>query len=329
MSRENSGYINVDELIPQVSLEKAAAFYGIALPDLHRTGEEIRMRCFLACGKSSDTGDRALAIKADHPATQWKCHSYGCGKGGNLVSLCDLMKAGQNAGGRPRGERFKEIARDLKAMAGGAAGIPAPRSAVPSPIPAAAPAPRKINVPLSQSDNERARGLLSLDVKFVTDPAAMPPAAASYVRRRPFLLSEACHKWRVGYLPRDTGGADKSGGTMRGKIVYAYLSETGDVLTWFGRDPEFEEKQHRWITGGKLDREPEKFHFVKGFHRGLELFGQHASRLKEPGYREAIAATGIVVVEGPNDVIALDALGVPAVGLCSNTVTAEQCQKIG
>ena len=35
-----------------------------------------------------------------------------------------------------------------------------------------------------------------------------------------------------------------------------------------------------------------------------------------------------MVVEGPNDVIALDVLDVPAVGLCSNTVTGEQVEKI-
>jgi DNA primase len=34
------------------------------------------------------------------------------------------------------------------------------------------------------------------------------------------------------------------------------------------------------------------------------------------------------VVEGPNDVIALDHLGIPAVGLCGNRVTAEQARKV-
>ncbi len=132
----------------------------------------------------------------------------------------------------------------------------------------------------------------------------------------------------MGYLPRDTAGEDKSGGTMRGRIVYAYPSETGEVLTWFGRDPEFEEKHTRWIAGGRNDREPEKFHFVKGFHRGLELYGQH--RLQEPGVQERVKELGfLTVVEGSNDVIALDALGMPALGLCSNTITSEQADKIG
>ena len=29
---------------------------------------------------------------------------------------------------------------------------------------------------------------------------------------------------------------------MRGKIVYPMLVEDGEVLTWFGRDPEYEGK---------------------------------------------------------------------------------------
>lgn len=112
---------------------------------------------------------------------------------------------------------------------------------------------------------------------------------------------------------------------MRGKIVYGYPSESGDLLTWFGRDPEFEEKHQKWEAGGKTDREQEKFHFIKGFHRGLELFGQHA--LHSPEAAEALKALGLVVVEGPNDAIRLDTLGVPVVALCSNRISREQAAK--
>src|SRR4051794_29151997 len=114
-----SSFINVDELLPQVSLEDVARHYGIVLPELHRVGSETRARCFLQCGRSGDTGDRALAIQESDAAKKWKCHQYSCGKGGNLVSLCDLLKPGANAGGRPRGERFKEIAADLRAIVEG------------------------------------------------------------------------------------------------------------------------------------------------------------------------------------------------------------------
>ncbi len=327
MAGERPGFVNVDELMRQVSFEQAAAYYGVPLPEIHRVGSEIRMRCFLNCGRSEATGNRALAIQAEHPAKIWRCHQYGCGKGGNLVSLCDLMKPGTHADGKPRGERFKAIIADLLAMTRGEV----PQS---SPLPAHQPSSEpetaskqqeRVNVPLAQSDNERARALVNLDAKFVVEVPQMSPRASAYFRSRPFLTPEVSRRWRVGYLPRDTGG-DHAGGTMRGNIVYPMLSENGEVLTWFGRDPEFEAKLHAWLAAGKQEREPEKFHFVKGFHRGRELFGQH--RLHEEGVREKLAGVGLIVVEGPNDVIALDTLGVPAVGLCSNTVTGEQVEKI-
>lgn len=322
MASEKKSFINVDELMPQVSLEQAAAYYGAPLPELHRLGSETRSRCFLACGRTQETGDRVLAIQEGHPAKQWHCHQYGCGKSGNLVSLCDLLKPGTPAGGKPRGERFKEIARDLQAIAGGSAcpeGAAAPTPTKP------APPPEKVNLPLARSENERARGLVQLDAKFTLDVSTMPPRASSYLRRRPFLTPEVCQRWRMGYLARDTG-EDKAGGTMRGKIVYAYQSEAGEVLTWFGRDPEFEEKHKAWEGTDKSDREPEKFHFIKGFHRGIELFGQH--NLRAPEVKPQLEALGIVVVEGPNDVIRLDTLGVPAVALCSNTITRDQADKL-
>lgn len=320
MAPEKKSFINVDELTPQVSLEDVARFYGVLLPEIHRVGSETRTRCFLACRKTKETGDRALAIQHDHPAKQWHCHQYGCGKGGNLVSLCDLLKPGDQAGGRPRGERFKAIAADLLAITNGERPAGGAVPAAPRPVPTTP----ETNVPLAASPNERARGLTTLDAKFRVDPADMPPRASSYFRRRPFFTPEACKKWRLGYLPRSTG-EDKSGGTMRGKIVYPYLSDTGEVLSWFGRDPEFEDKHKTWEGTDRSEREPEKFHFVKGFHRGLELFGQHA--LCEPRAAEMMKRLGLIVVEGPNDVIRLDTLGVPSVGLCSNTITREQADK--
>src|SRR5205085_10375608 len=137
MPPEKKTFINVDELMPQLSLDDVARHYGVQLPELHQIASETRARCFLNCGKTSETGDRALAIQTDHPARQWKCHQYGCGKGGNLVSLCDLIKPGANAGGRPRGERFKEIAKDLQHIVSGdlpegtLSASPAPKAAPP------------------------------------------------------------------------------------------------------------------------------------------------------------------------------------------------------
>lgn len=319
---EKKSFVNVEELMSQVSLEQAAMYYGISLPDLKRLGSETRTACFLACGKAAATGDRALAIQADDPAKKWHCHQYGCGKGGNLISLCDLMKPGDNACGRPRGGRFKEIAKDLLAMVGGQPGPE--RAHVPSPPPQPASQP-KVNIPLKDSENERARALVELDRKFVVDVADMNPKASAYFRKRPFLTPEVCRKWRMGYLPRDAGG-DKAGGTMRGQIIYAYLSQADEVLCYFGRDPEFEDKHQKWEKTDKNEPEPEKFHFVKGFHRGIELFGQHQFHVE--GVAEKIRGLGLLVVEGPNDVIKLEQLGVPAVGLCSNNISRDQAGKV-
>lgn len=324
MTERRSRYVNVEELMSQVSVEQVAAFYGAELPEFARTGREVRTKCFLNCGVHEETGARALAIQVEHAAKIWRCHHYGCGRGGNLVSLCDLLKPGENANGKPRGERFKEIAKDLQAMASGEVReVMTGRSSGESKeVKEKKP---KVNVPLEASPNERARALVSLDEKFVIEVEHMNPKAASYFRRRAFLTPDVCRKWRMGYLPRDTGG-NRAGGTMRGTIVYPMLSCEDEVLTWFGRDPGFEDKHEKWEQSGREGREPDKFHFVKGFHRGLELFGQH--RWEEGETRERMEALGLIVVEGPNDVIRLDTLGIPAVGLCSNTVTKEQVGKL-
>lgn len=316
-------YVNVDEIMPTLSVEDVARYYGVQLPALHRVGNEIRTRCFLNCGKPQETGDRAIAIQADSATKNWYCHQYGCGKSGNLVSLCDLLKPGESTGGRPRGERFKGIAADLKAMSEGQPG-PAP-SAV-APTASSAPVIPKANLPLKDSENERARSLVDLDAKFLTDVADMTPKASAYFRCRPYLTPEICNRWRMGYLPRGTAGEDKSGGTMRGKVVYGYCNDAAEVLTWFGRDPEFEDKHKSWSASGRTEKEPEKFHFVKGFHRGGELFG--VDHLAEAGRGDKIRELGLLLVEGPNDVIRLDTLGIPAVALCSNTITREQAEKV-
>jgi len=54
---------------------------------------------------------------------------------------------------------------------------------------------------------------------------------------------------------------------------------------------------------------------VSGFKRGSELYGGFASRLEEPSIKESLAENGLVVVEGMNDVIRLDELGICSVGI--------------
>ncbi len=324
MPPDKSRYIDVDNLLLHVSLEQAAAFYGVELPELKRVGSSIRTRCFLMCGKPAETGERALSVQADDPAKAWRCFQTSCGKSGNLVGLCDLMKPGDNSGGKPRGDRFKAIAADLAAMHAGmirAVDLPETTSATVDP-----PKPTPANVSLAESPNEKARALVHLDAKFVRDPAALPPAVSKFFRTRPHLTPEVLADWRIGYLPRDTG-ADKSGGTMRGKVVFPMHSDSGELLTWFGLDPEHEQKLAAWESGGKKDAAPERYHFVKGFHYGLEVFGQE--RLKSHPQRDVLKAFGLPVVSDPTQVLKLATLGLPAVASCRAGVTREQAAKIG
>lgn len=159
----------------------------------------------------------------------------------------------------------------------------------------------------------------------------MPPAAASYLRRHKCLTVAAIEKWRVGVLPQDAG-SDKRGWSLRGQLLYPVLSEDGKLVAWVGRDPQFEAKEQAFNALAPEERakekKPAKHRFPADFHRGLELFGQLASRLDEPGYRETIARCGIIVVEGFNDVIGLDNIGVPAVAIMSNRITENQVAKI-
>jgi hypothetical protein len=162
------------------------------------------------------------------------------------------------------------------------------------------------------------------------DEASMNPAAASYVRRHPCLTSESMKKWRCGYLPND-GGGDKRGWSLRGSFIYPAVAEDGQDLAWVGRDVNYEGKEREFFRLRSEERTkedaPAKHRFPKGFHRGLKLFDQQASRLQEPGYREFSARHGIVVAEAVNDVNGLDNLGIPSVGLMSNRMTEEQAQK--
>ncbi len=323
MAPEKAAFIHVDDLMPKVALAQVATFYGVELPEMKQIGAEIRARCFLNCGKTCVTNERALAVQAGDPTTKWKCFQGGCGKAGNLVSIADLLKPGVNAGGKPRGDRFKAIAADLLAITQGIVrGVD-----VPSPETKKQVEPEVVvNVPLKDSSNERARGLTNLDEKFTYDIATMPPPASFFFRMRPFLAPDVCKAHRMGYLPRNAG-EDKSGGTMRGRIVFPYFSERGELLTWFGLDPEFAEKHAAWAKTDKSEKEPAKYHFVKGFHHGIELWGQHL--LADPAAREPLQQFGLPLVPEPHDVIRLHQLGIPAVALTQNAITREQSAKAG
>jgi len=324
----SGGYINVDRLQAETSLETAAAKCGVRL-DVRGSGAEVRIDCPFGCD-GDHAGRKEVAINTENAQKIFMCHGYQCGFRGNLLTLMHgWMKGSKPAGGKLKGDEFQRVKAVLAGTGEPAASRQAPKE------PAAASGkvtpPPQTNTALAESADPRIRELHNIDEKFLTDVAAMNPAAAAYVRRHPCLTPESMTKWRVGYLPND-GGGDKRGWSLRGNILYPVLSENGKVLSWIGRDVHFEEKEREFSRLSPAERTgkepPAKHRFPKGFHRGQELFGQHASRLKEPEYREFIARYGLVVVEGFNDVIGLDNLGIPSLGIMSNRMTEAQGEKI-
>jgi 5S rRNA maturation endonuclease (ribonuclease M5) len=326
---ERPGYLNIDDLQAQTTLEEAAAKCGVRIEPQGR-GDNLRLDCPFGC-PGDHAGKGELSINVANPQKVFCCHAYMCNQfRGNLLTLMH----GWLTGTRPTGDKLKgaEFAQVRNVLIG--QGTPLPSGAhAPDPRPpttALAAAPIR-NVPLVDSSNEKVRELVAIDEKFVVDVARMSPTAASYVRRHPCLSPASMKKWRVGYMPLD-GGGDKRGWSLKGHILYPILSESGQVLAWVGRDAQFEQKEeafsHLSPEQRKKEKTPAKYRFPTDFHRSQELFGQHASRLKEPGYREAILSHGIVVVEGFNDVIALDELHVPAVAICSNKITEGQVAKV-
>ncbi len=327
MAPTRHGYVNVDELIAQVTPHQVATFFGVPFPA--DASGEVRIPSVFAERGKGESSYGALTINLDEPQNPIYCHVTGTR--GNLLTLIHGFKHHRPpASGKLRGDEFKEAARILQEIAGKVdvvlSGAPTPTATAPvlvSSEPKTSESVRR-NIPLKHSDNERARSLVTLHEQLVVDVAEMSPAAAAYFRSRPFLTPDVCRKWRMGYLPHSASSL------LRGRIVYAYSNEQDDILSYFGRDPQFEQHWLEWEQAGRPDdKRPMKHRFVKDFHRGLELYGQNgAGRLQEPQIRESLQSVGLVVVEGPNDVIRMDMLGVAAVGLCSNKATDEQIEKL-
>lgn len=316
-------YSSVDDLQASTTLVEAAAKCGVAL-DVLGSGRQVRIDCPFHCA-GDHAGRREVSIDTGNPQKVFACHAYGCQVRGNLLTLMHGWLTGSPpTGGKLKGVEFKRV-RDVLAAGAAEISFNVERSA---PTKKAEP---NVNVPLSKSDNEKARELTTLDEKFLRDVATMPPAAASYVRRHSCLSADAMSKWRVGVLPADAG-KDKRGWSLRGQVLYPILDEQGEPLAWVARDPQFETKEQAFQAMSAdqraKEKNPAKHRFPVDFHRGLELFGQHSGRLQEPGYRESIAASGIIVVEGFNDVLGLDALGVPAAAIMSNKITEQQVAKV-
>ncbi len=320
-------YLSVDDLQAQTNLEEAALKCGISL-DVYGSGKQVRLDCGFGC-PGDHAGKREISVDTSNPQKVFCCHAYGCQLRGNLL----MLMHGWLTGTRPTGDKLKgeEFKRVRSVLTGTATPLsPTPPASKPLPQAQETVSPVR-NFPLSESENEKARELVTLDEKFITEVGSMPPPAAAYVRSHPCLSPSVMRKWRVGVVPYD-GGSDKRAWSLRGQLLYPILAEDDKLLAWVARDPQFASREQAFIQlppeARSRQKKPAKHRFPVDFHRGLELFGQHQSRLKEPGFRETISHCGIIIVEGFNDTIHLDTIGVPSVAIMSNKITEEQVTKI-
>ncbi|MCA9036160.1 MAG: hypothetical protein KDA91_13580 [Planctomycetaceae bacterium] len=198
-----------------------------------------------------------------------------------------------------------------------------PRPAAPTSSPSS-PVPTPTNTPLHRHEKEAARALANLHEDLITDVTQMSPEAAQYVRSRPWMTPELMKKWGVGWIPGNGRSLFR-----KNYLVYTHRNERGEVISYSGRDMQFEKKWQQWLKDGKPEgKKPNKHRYVSGFHKGIELYGGYSSRLKEPYIRESLKKYGLVVVEGMNDVLRLEELNVAAVALTSNRATDHQIQTL-
>lgn len=320
MSPKNPSYINdVDDLIAQTSVEQVLTHFGKPLPSTS-TGEH-RMQCVFN-DDCADSQYGNLTVRMDDTVNRIYCHS--CGVRGNLLTLLHGLEHHQPpAGGRLRGEEFKATVAKLREISGQTDVSPAPNN-VAQQRRVESPAPKPINVPLLKHEKEAARELADLFDELVVDVAEMSPEAAQYVRQRPWMTPELMKNWGVGWIPGNGRSFFR-----KSYFVYTHRNERGEVLSYSGRDLNFDQKWLKWIKDGKPEgKKPNKHRYVSGYHKGQELFGGQAGRIDEPYVAESLSKRGVVVVEGMNEVLRMETLGVAAVGLTSNKATDRQIQKL-
>lgn len=331
------GQSDIDRIKAEISLQDAASRCGFAI-DPHGAPPNVRLDCPFNC-PGDHTGKREISTNIENPDKVFRCHAYECHFRGNLIHLMHGWLTGQKPpDGKVRGEDFKRV----KAVLLGGTETRPPTS--PRPVATVGPAPEKEspdtrpkrNIPLAKSESEKARELVGMEDLFVTSPEHMSPECSAYWRRRPYLTDAICEQWGVGVRPT-RAGADKRGWSLRNQICYRFLSEDNQTLCYVGRNPKYERELRTFEAtpeNVRLEQKlkaPMKHRFPKRelFRRGLELYGQHSGRFDDhPEYKDFIAKHGVIVVEGFNDVLALDALGVPAVAICSNRITEEQAAKV-
>ncbi len=319
----NASYIkDVDRLVEQTPLDLVLQHYGLAFPE--KSSGEHRMMCpFNAECRESQYGN--LTVNLDSPAKLIYAHC--CQIRGNLLTLIHGLEHGRPPSTeRLRGDEFKAAVIKLKEI-NGLVDSPTPEHKPSTSNPADSRSEDSSNDPPPRNQplrlQEKTQGLVDLWEDCVVDVAEMSPPAAAYFRERPWLTPDVCRKWKMGYLPRNGRSL------LRGMVIYAHENDEGEILSYSGRDVRFDEKWQQWIADGRPEKKkPNKHRYVKGYHKGQQLYGEQADRLQDRKLKESLGQIGLVVVEGQNDVIRLDEFGIAAVGLCSNRATDEQIDKI-
>ena len=326
MVEKKDGWIDVGGLMPRVSIQDIAAYFRFDLGETFGSSGEQRTRCPISSCDGHDDF-RSVSVNVSDDKGRWKCHrsGYGCGAQGDKLTFIHCLENGAMPSGKLTGSAFRKAANTLQEIAGGAQPIQQtipkrePKPYEPSKRPSIDDEPNK---PLSHSDNESIRRLASLDEQFITDPSKMTPAARRYMQSREWMTPELLRQARCGYLPSSAKG------TLRGMWVYGIMDENGEPLAWVGRDLKFKEKHEEWERSGRKDKEPAKYRFPSKtyFRRKFEFYGQH--ELDRPEYQQKLKQVGLTITEGFNDVLRLQILGVPTVGIMSNRMTTEQLEKV-
>jgi hypothetical protein len=321
-------FIPVNELLEQTTLQQFVDHYNFETK-VQRKGNEERIRNPFACEKCSGNQQ---AVSVNWAGGVYCGHCYHCSVKGRISALLFGMKYGrQPTGGKLKGEEFKDIAVDIATVAGLRRTAESETS---EPIKSqtqvnqaiAIPEPEKsdlvVNPPLARNPDERIAKLVHLSNELLRVPSEMSARAQNYLSSREYMTTKMMERWDVGYLPSN------SKSMLRGKLVYALRNERSEKIGYIGRDLAFEDKLAKWENGDRSGKPPIKTKFPPGFVRGSFLYGAERSRLETDQAKLQLRETGIIVVEGPGDVIALDCHGVLAVGVCSNRLASGQIEKL-
>lgn len=320
-------FIPVNELLERTTLEQFINHYNFET-EIRRKGAEERIRNPFACQKCNGNNQ---AVSVNWQTAVFTSHCYHCSVRGRVTTLLFGMKYGrQPTGGKLKGDEFKDIAADIAQVAGlqkpeamADQRVYAPADSHPqTAIKNDKPIERKINLPLHRNPDKRIAGLVHLSDELIRDAVSLSGRAQAYLASRKYMTQELMEKWDVGYLPPN------SKSMLRGKFVYALRNERSEKIGYVGRDLAFEDKLAKWESGDRAAQVPVKAKFPPGFARGEFLYGAESSRLNSEQARLQLRETGIIVVEGMNDVIALESLGILAVGLCSNRISEGQLEKL-